>query len=73
LLDNDDSIKIIAIRSNHKIAFCAGGNIKEYEARLNGNNNRAGVYIALNLERCFRSLRKVLVAVVEGLALGGGC
>ena len=30
LLDNDDSVKVIALRSDHKKAFCAGGNIKDY-------------------------------------------
>jgi len=63
-LDNDDSVKVIVIRSDHKKVFCAGANIKDFKARLNNKRTKAGPYTALNLAKCFRSLRKVLVAVV---------
>lgn len=40
---------------------------------MNNKGTKTGTFRTLDLGRCFRSLRKVLVAVVEGLALGGGC
>lgn len=29
-LDNDNSVKVIVLRSDHKKVFCAGGNIKDF-------------------------------------------
>jgi enoyl-CoA hydratase/carnithine racemase len=60
----------MAIRSNHKKVFCAGADIKDF--LVNYESNRYNAVRPLNLGKAFRQVRKVLVAVVEGAALGGG-
>ena len=68
-LDRDDSVKIITIRSKHPKVFCAGADIHYY---FNNPGNKIPSIRTLHFGKTFRLLRKPLVSIIEGSALGGG-
>ncbi|NBU50960.1 MAG: enoyl-CoA hydratase, partial [Betaproteobacteria bacterium] len=68
--DRDDSIGCIIVTGSEK-AFAAGADIaamKDYDFQKVYSRN----YISRNWET-IRSVRKPVIAVVQGVALGGGC
>jgi len=62
-LDSDSKVKIILIRSKHSKVFCAGADIKHMEESS---------ALFPSIERAFKNVRKPIISVVEGKALGGG-
>ena len=68
-LDHHSNVKVIVIRSKHPMAFCVGADVKKnfFDSSLQKEH-----HLFLYLERAFRSTRKPIVSVVQGLALGGG-
>lgn len=69
-LDDDPKVKVILIRSKHSKVFCAGADIKHMKE--NDYSSYPHKLHFLSFERTFRHLRKPIIAVVEGKALGGG-
>ena len=70
MLDSDSSTKVIAIRSKHPKVFCAGADIKHMKE--NDYSKYPHSMHFLSIERAFKNVRKPVVSVVEGKALGGG-
>ena len=66
---NDDSIKVLLLRGSGNKAFCAGVEVKDHigEAMPKMMREFGKIFSAL------RSLGKPSIAVVNGVALGGGC
>ncbi len=71
-LDRDESVRAVVVTGAGNKAFCAGSDVKEFEAvrdrvvekKLARENQAFGG---------FESLSKPVVAAIEGLAYGGGC
>lgn len=61
---------MILIRSKHKKAFCVGADVKDFV--LTYPDNKYNEVRTLHFGKTFRSVRKPIVSVVEGAALGGG-
>lgn len=72
LWKNDDSIDAVLIKSNNEKAFCAGGDVKSiYE---NKNVELAKNYFRLEYEinRLIFHYPKPYIALLNGIAMGGG-
>ncbi len=73
LAGRDSSVKVILLRANGP-AFCAGADL-EYLARISQfdlEQNREDSLRLANLYRLIYELRKPVIALVDGPALGGG-
>ena len=66
---NDDSIKVLLLRGSGNKAFCAGVEVKDHVGEAMPKMMREFGKIFSTL----RSLGKPSIAVVNGVALGGGC
>jgi enoyl-CoA hydratase/carnithine racemase len=74
-LENDPDVRVLLITGAGERAFMAGADIKEFPGLMSGKINAAARF-AKNGHRMFNALDnfpKPTVAVVNGLALGGGC
>ena len=69
-LDSDKKVKLILIRSKHSKVFCAGADIKHMKESDYSSYPHSQHFPSL--ERAFKNVRKPIIAVVEGKALGGG-
>lgn len=72
-LAKDDSIVCVILTGTGEKAFMAGANIKEFPEKI-GSDEVEG--FSLNMQRVFNNidfLTKPTIAVINGLALGGGC
>jgi enoyl-CoA hydratase len=77
---DDDSIQVIIIEGEGDRAFCAGGNVKEvYEAGLShkaGHSevNKAKEYFfhEYTMNRKIYEYKKPLIALMDGIVMGGG-
>lgn len=72
-LENDDAVRAIVLRGDGPKAFCAGFDLKELSDNL-GSADRSRVQLendAMLFDRLARCPKPTL-AVVEGVALGGG-
>lgn len=73
--ENDDSIKVVLIRSTEERAFCAGGDVRGVrETDLAGDFQSGDDFFrdeyALNLQ--LARYNKPIVALMEGVCMGGG-
>lgn len=68
--DKDPEVKIILLRSKHPKFFCSGGDFKD--VILNFPNDRNNGPRLFSLLKIMRSVKKPLISVVDGAALGGG-
>ncbi|MBI2287577.1 MAG: enoyl-CoA hydratase/isomerase family protein, partial [Chloroflexi bacterium] len=68
-LGKDDEVKVLLIRGSGNRAFCAGVEVKDHlgEKMLRMMKEFDKMF------RLLRSLGKPTLAVVNGIALGGGC
>ena len=67
--DQDDEIRAIVITGNEK-AFAAGADIKEMSSRSFSEVQKQDM---LSSWQDIRSIKKPIIAAVNGFALGGGC
>lgn len=74
-LESDNAIKLILIRSDSDRAFCAGGDMKQIRQHaMNGEHDAIRRYFTneytlnLSIARC----RKPYMALIDGVAMGGG-
>ena len=73
--ESDDSVKAVVINSSSPRAFCAGGDMKRIR-KLSLNNDKAAIdsffekEYALNL--AIAECSKPFIAVIDGVAMGGG-
>ena len=68
-IKNDESVKVLLFRGSGNKAFCAGVEVKDHIGDAMPKMMREFGRIASQL----RSLGKPSIAVVNGVALGGGC
>jgi naphthoate synthase len=66
----DSSVGVVVITGAGEKAFCTGGDLKE--ASQPGGYNREIDYWHNALHRAIRSIPKVVIAAVNGYAIGGG-
>jgi len=69
-LDNDTEVKTIVLRSKHEKVFCAGADIKHMKEHDYATYPYTMHF--LSVINVIRTIRKPIIAVVEGKALGGG-
>lgn len=72
--ENDASCKVIVIRSNGE-AFCAGADLG-YLQQLQNNTHEENLADSKNLMELYRMIylsKKVVISLVKGPALAGGC
>ena len=70
-VDSNRSVTVLILQSSVKKAFCAGADIKNFSDQTNEEANLGENYLA-DLYSSFLKFRKVLIAAVNGYALGGG-
>lgn len=66
----DPKIKVIILKSAIKKAFCAGANIKELSSITVESQSQNDYFETV--ERAFNSCKKPIIALVNGIAVGGG-
>lgn len=72
--EGDDNCKVIVIKSNGE-AFCAGADL-EYLQQLQNNTYEENLTDSKNLSELFRVIylsKKVVISLVNGSAIAGGC
>lgn len=74
---DDDAISQVVVTSEHPKAFCAGGDVRFVrECILNGNPDKGELFFAdeyqMNAEIAEFSEVKPYIAVIDGIAMGGG-
>lgn len=74
---DDDSIRQVVVYSEHPKAFCAGGDVRSVrESILNGRPEEGELFFAdeyeMNAEIAEFAESKPYVAVIDGIAMGGG-
>jgi len=62
ILDKDDSVKIIVLRSKHKKFFCVGADVKDF--LLSYPDDPYNEVRCIHTARVFRAVRKPMVAIV---------
>lgn len=70
--DSDPTIGVLVISGSGGRAFCSGGDINEFGA----SNPRKGWQLArtcMNLAEAIRGMGKVVIAAIDGYAMGFGC
>jgi len=70
---NDSKIKVLVIRSGKKDVFIAGADIKEIEGILTAEDGERKAQFGQNIFNHLDDLEIPTVAVIDGVALGGGC
>ena len=70
---NDSSIKVLVIRSGKKDVFIAGADIKEIEGISTSDVGEKKANAGQNVFNHLEDLTIPTVAVIDGVALGGGC
>ena len=71
-LHGDSDVRVLILRGNGNRAFSAGGNIKQMQQRTPVTQNRHG---HMRVRRAFDAIHGLdvpVIAVVQGLAFGGG-
>ncbi len=66
-------IKVLVIRSAKKDVFIAGADIKEIEGISNAEDGQRKAQFGQNIFNRLEDLQIPTVAVIDGVALGGGC
>ena len=70
--DSDEKVRVIIITGTGEKAFCAGANLDEFDTNsVVGAKRFTDMYA--ELPKTFNSLRKPSIAMVNGVALAGGC
>lgn len=74
---DDDAIEHVVVRSDHPKAFCAGGDVRTVrQAILDGNPEHGEIFFTeeyeMNAAIAEFSQVKPYVAVIDGIAMGGG-
>jgi enoyl-CoA hydratase len=72
LIKSNNQVDFLLLRSSSPKAFVAGADIKEMQA-ANPMQSRAFIELGQNVMRTIEQLAPVVIACVEGFALGGGC
>lgn len=68
--DKDPEVKVILLKSKHPKYFCVGGDFKDLIMKFpEDRNNTARLF---NISTTMRSVKKPLISVVNGPAIGGG-
>lgn len=70
---NKNSVKVVVIRSNKKDVFVAGADIREIEAITDVPDAKVKAQAGQNVFNKLEDLPMPTVAVIDGVALGGGC
>ncbi len=71
--ENDPQIKALVIRSGKKDVFIAGADIKEIETIATDDEGSRKAQFGQNIFNHLEDLQIPTVAVIDGVALGGGC
>lgn len=71
-IELDDNIKLVILTGQGEKAFAAGADIKELN-QSNSNSGRIFSQHGSNVMLRLESLKKPVIAAVNGFALGGGC
>jgi enoyl-CoA hydratase len=71
-IELDDSVKLVILTGQGEKAFAAGADIKELN-QSDANSGRIFSQHGSNVMRRLESLKKPVIAAVNGFALGGGC
>lgn len=72
---NDPSVLMVVIRSSNPRAFCAGGDVRELHAKVEAGDlvgARAHCHAEYRLDGLIASYPKPVVALMQGLVMGGG-
>lgn len=68
----DSSVGVVALTGAGQRAFCVGGDQKQRAESGDYGPTETGLFEIENLHRAMRDLPKPIIAVVNGLAIGGG-
>ncbi len=71
-IELDDSVKLVILTGQGEKAFAAGADIKELN-QSDANSGRIFSQHGSHVMRRLESLKKPVIAAVNGFALGGGC
>lgn len=70
---NDEKVKVLVIRSAKKDVFIAGADIKEIEGITTPDDGERKAKAGQDIFNTLEDLKIPTVAVINGVALGGGC
>src|SRR6185295_6521194 len=68
-----NSVKAVVIQSNKKDVFIAGADIKEIEGITEVEDGKKKAQAGQNVFNKLEDLNVPTIAVIDGVALGGGC
>jgi enoyl-CoA hydratase/carnithine racemase len=70
----DDSIRMVVLRGAGPKAFCAGGDIRALHAEIASGSNRHPEFFAIEYALDYRihTYPKTVVAILDGIVMGGG-
>jgi len=68
----DSSVGVVALTGAGEKAFCAGGDQKQREETGDYGPSESGLFEVKSLHRVIRDIPKPVIAVVNGVAVGGG-
>jgi enoyl-CoA hydratase len=71
-LEGDASVRAVVVTGAGEVAFCAGSDVKEFEA-VRDRVVEKKLALENRALSGFETLSKPVVAAIEGLAYGGGC
>lgn len=71
-VDKMDDVSVVVITSAHEKAFIAGADIKQMVA-MNQGDSEVFSKLLQNANNLLANMRKVVIAAINGHALGGGC
>lgn len=72
---DDDSVEQVVVHSDHPKAFCAGGDVRQIrDAQLAGDSEAGDAFFSEEYEMnaAIAEYAKPYVAVIDGIAMGGG-
>lgn len=72
-VENDPHVKVLLVRSAKKDIFIAGADIKEIEGITNSEEGERKAFAGQQIFNHLEDLKIPTVAVITGVALGGGC
>ena len=72
-LESDPEVMVVVITGAGEESFCAGADILEMTRKFSPNTNRETVHPVVLATRIIENVEKVVIAMINGYAIGGGC
>ena len=72
-LESDPEVMVVVITGAGEESFCAGADISEMTRKFSLSTNKETVRPVVLATRTIENIEKVVIAMINGYAIGGGC